>query len=938
MNMDMPQAVGFGKLKRQSVRVQQQLTGGLIRGQAHYQIMHTLPAKTARSAGRALTGRAVLGIGPYLLVSTQFCFVLLTSQRSWSAEAAPSRERVSFNMDWRFAKGDPAGAETKLDYQTLKPWLMAAGSDLVAKPSASARPPGNPGSDVAYAQADFDDSKWRVVRVPHDWGIEGPFKQEYPGDTGKLPWWGVGWYRKHFSVPASDAGRQFALEVDGAMAYASVWLNGQFVGGWPYGYASWRVDLTPYLKPGADNVLAIRLDNPPNSSRWYPGGGLYRNVWLVKTAPVRVAHWGTFVTTPEVSRNLAMVRLQVRVENRSDAEAKVQVVSEIFEVDAAGARGARPVATFPATEVFVPPGTEASATATNSLRSPRLWSLARPNRYVVMTSVVQDGQTVDMYETPFGVRTLQFTPDNGFLLNGERVAINGVCNHHDLGALGAAINLRALERQVELLKEMGCNAIRTSHNPPAPELLDVCDRLGMVVMDEAFDCWVKGKTPNDYHLLFPDWHEKDLRALVRRDRNHPCVVLWSIGNEVPDQGSPEGPRIAGDLAAIVHAEDPTRPVTAGCDNVRSGYNGFQKQLDVFGYNYKPGEYGKFRQANPAEPLVGSETASCISSRGEYFFPVSDDKSRGRANFQVSSYDLCAPPWATTPDTEFRGQDQFPFTAGEFVWTGFDYLGEPTPYNMDSTTMLNFTDPAERARMQQELADTGKILVPSRSSYFGIIDLAGFKKDRFYIYQARWRPEVRMAHILPHWTWPEREGKVTPVQVYTSGDEAELFLNGKSLGRKKRGPMDYRLRWDDVVYQPGELKVVASRKHMRWAEEVVRTAGSATKLAAEADRTSLKADGEDLCYVTVKVTDWAGRLVPRMKNHIFFETEGPGEIIAVDNGDATSFEPFQAKDHSAYNGLCLAIIRTTGKPGPIIVKATSPGLAPVELKVHAKEVR
>jgi beta-galactosidase len=451
-------------------------------------------------------------------------------------------------------------------------------------------------------------------------------------------------------------------------------------------------------------------------------------------------------------------------------------------------------------------------------------------------------------------------------------------------------------------------------------------------MDETFDCWVSGKKKNDYHLLFPDWHEKDVRALVRRDRNHPCVVLWSIGNEIAEQGSPAGHQVAGELANIVRSEDPTRPVTAACNDTRAGYNGFQKQVDVFGYNYKPREYGKFRDANPNQPLFGSETASCISSRGEYFFPVSTNKAEGHADFQVSSYDLYAPPWATTPDTEFRGQDQNPFVAGEFVWTGFDYLGEPTPYNGDTSNLLNFTDPAEKEKMQKQLNDLGKIRVPSRSSYFGIIDLAGFKKDRFYLYQARWRPQTPMAHILPHWNWPDRLGEATPVHVYTSGDEAELFLNGKSLGRKKMGPNDYRLVWNDVIYRPGELKVIAYKNHNRWAHDVVSTTGPAAKLTLQADRSTLLANGQDLSFVTVTIVDKAGRLVPRSSNKVRFSLTGPGEIVAVDNGDATSFESFQASERNAFNGLCLVVVRTTDQPGAVTLTATSQNLQSAQCKL------
>jgi beta-galactosidase len=854
---------------------------------------------------------------------------------SSAAEPSP-RERLSFNSNWLFIKGDPTNSEAKLDYQTLKPALTTAGAELSTN-TPPAKFTGNPGTNVPYAQASLDDSRWRKLNLPHDWGIEGPFKQEYPGETGKLPWWGVGWYRKYFTVPAEDKGIQTYLDVDGAMAYASVWLNGEFVGGWPYGYSSWRVDLTPFIHFGGNNVIAIRLDNPTNSSRWYPGGGIYRNVWLIKLSPVAVAHWGTFITTPEINKESASVNIKVSVDNHSASEANIKVDAEIYELNSRDQKSPHPAASTEKVDTKAVPGSLTESTLSATVRQPKLWSIQNPSRYVAVITLTQDGKVIDRYETPFGIRTIKFTADNGFLLNGQRVPLNGVCDHHDLGALGSAINTRAIERQLEILKEMGCNAIRTSHNPPAPELLDIADRLGFVVMDEAFDCWVRGKTRNDYHLLFPDWHEKDLRALIRRDRNHPSVILWSIGNEIAEQGSPAGHKIAAELAAIVRSEDLTRPVTAGCNNYNAGFNGFQKQVDVFGYNYKPFDYGKVRATNENLPLFGSETASCISSRSEYFFPVGTNKNGGKADFQMSSYDLYAPPWATPPDWEFHGQDEFPYVAGEFVWTGFDYLGEPTPYNSDTSNLLNFTDPAEKARLAKELDEIGKIRVPSRSSYFGIIDLAGFKKDRFYIYQARWRPELPMAHILPHWNWPERVGQVTPIHVYTSGDEAELFLNGKSLGKKKKGQYEYRLHWDDVSYQPGELKVVAYKNGKKWAAETMKTTGPAAKLVLSADKYSyLKADGRDLSYVTVTIADNAGLLVPRSKNRISFSISGPGEIIATDNGDATNLESFQSKERNAFNGLALVIVRHNGEPGPgtIILKAESPGLKSAEVKIRA----
>ena len=821
------------------------------------------------------------------------------------ATGQSARECLAFNDDWRFQKDDPPGVTNQLNYANIRPALLA----VVPDPTV--------GSDLDFVKPDFDDGNWRRLNLPHDWGIEGPFNQQYPGETGKLPWWGVGWYRKHFQVSASDKDRRFYLDVDGAMSYATVWLNGQFVGGWPYGYSSFQLDLTRFIKTGP-NVFAIRLDNPKESSRWYPGGGIYRNVWLVKTAPVHVAHWGTYLTTSG-----SVVTVATTLRNDSDETATCQLVSTI----------GRAAATQPA--ITIEPGKEHVVTQTLTIKNPELWTLTAPYLYRLDTRVEQGGKVVDQYETPFGFRTIQFTADNGFLLNGRRVPIRGVCLHHDLGALGSAINRRALQRQIAIMKEMGANAIRTSHNPPAPELLELCDQMGVIVMDEFTDTWKVPKKRNGYALLFDDWAEKDLRALVRRDRNHPCVVLWSIGNEISEQNRPNGPEVSQPLTDIVHQEDPTRPVTAACNYPQAGYNGFQKTLDVVGYNYKFNEYKKFRAANPDKPLLGSETASTVSSRGEYFFPVSEKKGGGKSDFQMSSYDLFAPPWATMPDTEFRAEDENPFVAGEFVWSGFDYLGEPTPYNSDSSNLLNFNDPVEKARAEQELKELGKIKVPSRSSYFGIVDLAGFKKDRFYLYQARWRPELPMAHILPHWTWPGREGEVTPVHVYTSGDEAELFLNGRSLGRKSKAPFEYRLRWDDVKYEPGVLKVIAYKNGQRWAQNTVRTAGPAAKLLVQSDRKVLQADREDLAFVTVTIVDTKGSLVPRSKNPVRFDVTGPGELIATDNGDATSQESFQATERKAYNGLCLAIVRTmAGKPGVVTVRVQSDGLQSAQIKLRS----
>lgn len=860
------------------------------------------------------------------------------------ADGPALRTRTNFDADWRFQKGDPVGIHSEgLRYAEVKEEIVASSDGFLAKDSIPAPgAPDNVGQQVPCTRVEYNDSLWQKLNLPHDWAIEGPFNQKLPGDTGKLPWQGVGWYRKHFTVPASSVpGERTFLDVDGAMAYAEVWCNGRFVGGWPYGYASFRLDLTRFLTTdGSENVLAVRLDNPPESSRWYPGAGIYRHVWLVQTAPVHVAQWGTMVKTPQVSAEEATVSVKTTLENNGTTEAEARVETAIFECDREGHPTGASLLTMPRVTMKLPASGRSAMTVDQPLATPKLWDLDKPNLYSAVVTVSVNEQPVDRYETTFGIRKIEFTAENGFLLNGKRVPLQGVCDHHDLGALGTALNDTALRRQVTVLKEFGCNAIRTSHNPPSPELLDLCDRLGMLVMDESFDCWKKGKNPNDYNLLWDDWHEKDQRALVRRDRNHPSVILWSIGNEIPDQETKEGPGIAAELSRMVHEEDGgvglSRPTTSACNDARSGYNDFHKGIDVMGFNYKPGEYAKFRRSSPEQPVISTESSSCVSSRGFYLFPVEPGKKGGQADFQVSDYDLYAPPWATPPDWEFAGQDEAPFTGGEFVWTGFDYLGEPTPYGDDATNLLNFQDPAEKAKMAEELKALGKIQVPSRSSYFGIVDLAGFPKDRFYLYQARWRAALPMAHLLPHWTWPERVGQVTPVHVFTSGDEAELFLNGQSLGRKKRGPREYRLRWDDVKYAPGELKVVAYKDGKEWATDVVKSAGAAVKVALHAEASELKADGMDLLYVDATVVDKDGTPVPRTSNLVRFSVTGPAEIVATDSGDATSHASFQAKECKAFNGKCLVIVRTrAGAAGAVTVRAEAEGLQAADVTVPSR---
>ncbi|MGC4074540.1 MAG: beta-galactosidase GalB [Nibricoccus sp.] len=879
------------------------------------------------------------------------------------------RERLSINDGWHFQKGDPAGNTTPLLYDVrpevknarddkaadskpeeaartaatkqavLKPWILPTGNAFIKDPAKRhVRPEGNPG-DVAYVRGDFDDSRWEKVTLPHDWAIAGPFLEEGDfGGMGRLPSWGIGWYRRKLEIPATDAGRLIRLEVDGAMSYATVWLNGHLVGGWPYGYSSWQVDLTPYVNFGGENQLAIRLDNPPSSSRWYPGGGIYRNVWLTKTQPVRVGQWGTFVTTRDVSTKAATIDIAVTVANDSQETAEVEIATFIRALDAKTMLVEGKVAEFAPVKVKVPASGEAVAKSSVVLPKPRLWEPLPGqfhSRYVAVTHVSRGGKVVDVYETRFGIRDVRFDPDHGLLVNGERIRIQGVNQHHDLGALGAAFNMRAAERQLELLREAGCNAIRISHNPPAPELLELTDRFGFLVIDESFDAWERKKTPLDFHLIFPDWSEQDMRALVRRDRNHPSVILWSIGNEVGEQYTDAaGAVVAKRLHDIVREEDPTRPTTTAMNWAKSDMP-LPAVVDVINLNYQgegirqepefegtdrirtPPQYPNFHARFPGKMIVSSETASAFSTRGVYLFPVSplvsapvrDGRGGDSKKRVVTSYELHAVDFGSTADKVFATQDKHPYVAGEFVWTGWDHLGEPTPY------------------------------YASRSSYCGIIDLAGFKKDRFYLYQSRWRPDFPMAHLLPHWTWPERVGEVTPVHVFTSGDEAELFLNGRSLGRKKKGPFEYRLRWDDVVYEPGKLEVVAYKKGREWARDEVRTAGDAVKLELKADWPAITADGCGLVFLTARITDQNGVTAPRAANRLVFSVEGPGEIVATDNGDPTSFVPFPSHEREALSGLCLAIVRAkTGQNGEIKVTVSGEGLASATAVVKAFDKR
>ncbi|HEY4062989.1 MAG TPA: beta-galactosidase GalB [Puia sp.] len=884
------------------------------------------------------------------------------------AQQPSNRQHIPINAGWRFMRysGEPdslfyderprvadrndnkvadtrasESAATITSKRALKNWILPSANDFIKDPSKRhRRPPGDPGSSFPFVRNDFDDRSWQPVDLPHDWAINGPFYTEEQaivgGGMGRLPVQGVAWYRKKLDIPVSDTGRCIYLDIDGAMSYAMVWLNGKLVGGWPYGYNSFRLDLTRYVKPGGDNQLAIRLDNPANSSRWYPGAGLYRNVWLEIVNPVHVAQWGTFIKTKNITTAAATVDLSVLLDNASASEQKITVVTEIVALNDKTETIGKKVADLPPMTITLKAGEKQPVEAAVTIKDPLLWGpppFQRPNRYMAVTKVYAHGKQVDEYKTRFGIRSVEFDPVKGVIVNGRPVRIQGVNQHHDLGALGAAFNTRAAERQLELLRDMGCNAIRLAHNPPAPELLDLTDRMGFLVIDEIFDCWYKGKTPLDFHLIFPDWHEPDLRSFIRRDRNHPSVIEWSFGNEVGEQYTgQEGAAIAKELHDIVKDEDSTRPATASMNYAKPDMP-FPAVMDVISLNYQgegirdapayahlrgiatPPLYPAFQQRFPHKLIQSTETASTLSTRGAYIFPVtgdisapvSDSMGGDATNKYVSAYDLYTAAFGASPDKVFYAQDHNPFVAGEFVWSGWDYLGEPTPYYL------------------------------ARSSYSGIIDLAGFPKDRFYLYQSRWRPDLPMAHILPHWTWPGRVGKITPVHVYTSGDEAELFLNNHSLGRKKKTAFEYRLRWDSVTYEPGELKAVAYKNGRPWATDVVRTAGAAAKLQLSADRNVLSANGTDLSFITVRVLDGKGVPVPEADEKISFELSGPGEIVATDNGNPADMTPFPSKDRAAFNGLALAIVRSkTHRTGSILLTATTNGLPPASIIITSAQ--
>lgn len=925
-----------------------------------------------------------------------------------NAHAYGQRLVQNFNADWRFAKGSF-------------------------------------GQDVH--QPTYDDSSWQLVRLPHDWAIAGPFDPNVDGYAGKLPWKGTGLYRKVFVLDKKYKGKRVYLDFDGVMAFPKVYINGTLAGQWDYGYMSFRVDATDYIKFGAKNVVAVEVDTTRHGTRWYPGAGIYRKVVLTICEPIHLAHWGLFVTTPEVSDKSSTVKVTSTVENHSPDNVEISIEQVIYDPD-------NKVCAKQTKKVSIDSGGKADLEQVFKVKDPRLWDVVSPNLYRLKTTIRLNKKVMDEQVDTFGIRTFEFTADDGFYLNGRRLQLHGVCLHHDHGPLGAAFYTRAMARQLEIMRDMGVNAIRTSHNPPAPELLDLCDRMGFVVWDEAFDKWdaTADRLPG---VPLEEYACRQIRSLAARDRNHPSVVVWSIGNEIPEGGRDGvNPQRVSILADAFRQVDPTRPVGMACHIPSMAERPNFQALDLTGWNYAR-RYAIFRQKYPDKPIIYSESASALSTRGFYELPMPKRKTDYSSQLQVDSYDLNAAPWSDIADAEFRLMEQDRFVAGEFVWTGFDYLGEPTPFSRQA-----------------------------RSSYFGIVDLCGIPKDRFYLYRSYWRPDTPTVHIVPHWNWPDRVGKIVPVFVYTNGDSAELFLNGRSLGRRQKGivpqrpvnlakgclamasssqashPADrandgdpatswtaaspdpnqwwqvdlgpvkairylaidlereeknygytimasvdgndwdiiaekptssepmwggptevfhevdlsarfiriqfnrlqgkvwasikefgafqqevqstyydityqYRLRWDDVIYQSGELKAVAYKAGQPIGQAVVRTAGPPARLRLTPDRTHLVASGEDLCYILVEALDDNDTLCPLADNLVRFKVDGPAEIAGLGNGNPLSLEPFQADHRRLFNGKAMLILRTLeGKAGKILVTATSEGLASDKVMVRS----
>ncbi|MGD0778723.1 MAG: glycoside hydrolase family 2 TIM barrel-domain containing protein [Candidatus Solibacter sp.] len=831
-----------------------------------------------------LTRRGLLrqAVGGAALVSA------LHAQNQPASSAARIRE--GFDFGWKFFKGDSPGAQ----------------------------------------QAEFSDSAWRSVDLPHDWSIEGPFGEQEKAQ-GSLPT-GIGWYRKRFRVPDSYKDRAVVIEFDGIYQNSEVWINGQYLGKRPYGYIAFSYDLSPHLKAGGDNVIAVKVDNSrqPNC-RWYSGSGIYRHTWLLATNPLHVAYWGTFVTSPRVSKNAATLQVKTRVKNECKTPATCVLSTSLLDRDGKAVQSAE------ATQQIAPGG-EYEFVQQVSVDKPRLWSVADPYLYKVHTTISEQGRVVDEYDTPTGIREALFDADKGFLLNGEHVKLNGVCLHHEAGSVGAAVPERVWERRLEILREMGCNAIRTSHNPYAAEFLDLCDRMGFLVMNEAFDEWKVGKGqigPYGYANYFDEWYQRDVTNFVHRDRNHPSVVLWSAGNEIGDQSRAEGAETLRKLLEVFHTEDPTRLVTAGCDQIASEpltnrvRPEFLALLDVVGYNYvdrwrdrKEKYYSIDRAAFPQRRVIGTESGSMGGTRGDYrgLFP---DAAPVRA--VLGPGPLARGGRGRNIDVEqlWRFVGTYDYVAGDFMWTGIDYLGESR--------------------------------WPGKGSSAGVIDTCGFKKDGFYLYQSQWT-ERSVLHLFPHWNWKGKEGQFIPVTCYTNCDTVELFLNGRSIGAKgyafprygmeerygntgararvPRTTNDLHLEWD-VPYEAGTLKAVGTKDGKVAGTVEVSTTGEPSAVRLTVDRAEIAADRRDAAHVTVEILDAQGRVVPTADSEVAFVVEGEGKLIGLDNGDPQSHEDYKGTRRKAFNGLCLGIVQSTGKSGAIRVTATSPGLQAGNLTITAR---
>ncbi|MCD7899689.1 MAG: DUF4982 domain-containing protein [Bacteroides sp.] len=826
-------------------------------------------------------------------------FIFLVTQTACSRSESSPRARENFNGDWKFHLGDI--------------------------PSASS--------------PDFDDTGWRALQLPHDWSIEGEFSKDNPAGPGggALPG-GTGWYRKTFTVPKGDNSKQIFIDFDGVYMNSEVFINGHSLGIRPFGYITFRYDLTPYIKTDAPNVIAVKVDNSqqPNS-RWYSGSGIYRNVWLTKVNRVHVDIWGTYITTPKVSGNYATVAIRTTVRNSSTEEIKAELTSTLLDKQG----NKRGTVTSPLT---IGTNNHQEIPQEIQINGPIRWSLDNPYLYTLHTEIHVNGQLTDTYDTPIGIRTFRFDAEKGFFLNDQPVKIKGVCQHHDLGCLGAAINVRALERQLEILREMGCNGIRCSHNPPAPELLDLCDRMGFIVMDEAFDIWRKKKTAYDYSLYFNEWHERDLRDLILRDRNHPSIFMWSIGNEVLEQWTHvdadtlslqeanlilnakrddsalqyDGESLSVNslltqkLAQIVRDLDPTRPITTGNNEPNPQNHLFRSEaLDIIGYNYHDKWFTKVPQNFPGMPFIVTESTSALMTRGYYRMPSDSmyiwperwDKPFQDPSFACSSYDNCHVPWGTTHEESWKLVKDNDYISGMYVWTGFDYLGEPTPYDF-----------------------------PARSSFFGIVDLAGFPKDIYYMYQSEWSNKP-VLHLFPHWNWTSGQ-TIDMWAYYNQADEVELFINGKSQGVKSKEKDVFHVMWR-VTYEPGTVKVIARKEGKEVMHKEIRTAGEAARIRLTQDRSVIQTDGTDLCFITVEVTDANGNICPLADHLINFSVEGQAFIAGVDNGSQTSMESFKAPYRKAFNGKCLVVLQNNGKKGGIQLTASSDRLQANTIYIQAE---